>query len=77
MLDTPIVIQIPLEQIYSCDIIAVIASEKTTAAASSFDHVRANESTVASDSHVWGGLLTGANSVGERLVRKLQKQIEK
>ena len=33
--------------------------------------------TLWSDSHVWGGLLTGANSVGERLVRKLQKQIEK
>ncbi len=30
-----------------------------------------------SDSHVWGGLLTGTNSVGERLVKKLQKQIEK
>ena len=30
-----------------------------------------------SDSHVWGGLLTGANSAGARLVRKLQKQIEK
>jgi len=30
-----------------------------------------------SDSHVWGGLLTGANSAGARLVRKLQKQIGK
>lgn len=30
-----------------------------------------------SDSHVWGGLLTGANSAGERLVKKLQKQIGK
>ena len=30
-----------------------------------------------SDSHVWGGLLTGANSVGERLVKKLEKQIGK
>ena len=30
-----------------------------------------------SDSHVWGGLLTGKNSVGARLVQKLQKQIEK
>ncbi len=30
-----------------------------------------------SHSHVWGGLLTGANSAGARLVRKLQKQIEK
>jgi hypothetical protein len=28
-----------------------------------------------SDSHVWGGLLTGANSAGERLVKKLEKQI--
>lgn len=30
-----------------------------------------------SDSHVWGGLLTGGNSAGERLVEKLQKQVEK
>lgn len=30
-----------------------------------------------SDSHVWGGLLTGANSVGERLVKKLEKQVGK
>ncbi len=30
-----------------------------------------------SDSHVWGGVLTGRNSVGERLVHKLQKQIGK
>jgi hypothetical protein len=29
------------------------------------------------DSHVWGGLLTGANSVGARLVQKLHKQIGK
>ena len=29
------------------------------------------------DSHVWGGLLTGKNSVGAHLVQKLQKQIEK
>ena len=29
------------------------------------------------DSHVWGGLLTGANSAGARLIRKLQKQIGK
>jgi hypothetical protein len=29
------------------------------------------------DSHVWGGLLTGKNSVGARLIQKLQKQIEK
>ena len=30
-----------------------------------------------SDSHVWGGLLTGTNSAGERLVKKLEKQVEK
>jgi hypothetical protein len=30
-----------------------------------------------SESHVWGGLLTGADSAGARLVQKLQKQIEK
>jgi hypothetical protein len=30
-----------------------------------------------SDSHVWGGVLTGTNSVGERLVKKLEKQVEK
>jgi len=30
-----------------------------------------------SDSHVWGGLLTGKNSAGARLVQKLQKQIGK
>jgi hypothetical protein len=30
-----------------------------------------------SDSHIWGGLLTGANSAGERLVQKLRKQIGK
>jgi hypothetical protein len=30
-----------------------------------------------SDSHVWGGLLTGHNSAGERLVNKLKKQVEK
>lgn len=28
-------------------------------------------------SHVWGGLLTGANSAGERLVKELEKQVEK
>ncbi len=33
--------------------------------------------TLWSDSHVWGGLLTGANSAGARLVRKLQKRIGK
>lgn len=30
-----------------------------------------------SDSHQWGGLLTGFNSAGERLVKKLQKQTKK
>jgi hypothetical protein len=30
-----------------------------------------------SDSHVWGGLLTGMNSAGARLVQKLQKQMGK
>jgi len=30
-----------------------------------------------SDSHVWGGLLTGFNSVGERLIRQFRKEIEK
>ena len=39
-------IQIPLEQIYSCDITAVIGSEKNNRRTNSFDHVRANESTV-------------------------------
>ncbi len=29
------------------------------------------------DSHVWGGLLTGRNSAGARLIRKLQSQIAK
>jgi hypothetical protein len=33
--------------------------------------------TLWTDSHVWGGLLTGKNSVGTRLVQKVQKQIEK
>jgi hypothetical protein len=33
--------------------------------------------TLWTDSHVWGGLLTGKNSVGMRLVQKVQKQIEK
>lgn len=28
-------------------------------------------------SHLWGGLLTGFNSAGERLVKKLKKQVEK
>jgi hypothetical protein len=30
-----------------------------------------------SDSHRWGGLLTGFNTAGERLVKKLQDQIKK
>ena len=30
-----------------------------------------------SDSHHWGGLLTGFNSAGERLVKKLEKQTKK
>jgi hypothetical protein len=30
-----------------------------------------------SDSHVWGGLLTGKNSAGERLVKELQKEMKK
>ena len=30
-----------------------------------------------SDSHVWGGLLTGKNSAGERLVKELQNQMKK
>ena len=30
-----------------------------------------------SDSHAWGGLLTGADSAGERLVKKLEKQVGK
>lgn len=30
-----------------------------------------------SDSHVWGGFLTGFNSVGERLIKKLEKQTKK
>ena len=29
------------------------------------------------DSHVWGGLLTGFNSAGARLIRKLEKQTKK
>jgi len=29
-----------------------------------------------SDSHQWGGLLTGFDSVGERLVKKLQKEVK-
>ena len=28
------------------------------------------------DSHAWGGLLTGKNSAGARLVRKLQKEVD-
>jgi hypothetical protein len=30
-----------------------------------------------SDKHVWGGLLTGRNSVGERLIRGLENQTKK
>src|SRR5713226_10235517 len=30
-----------------------------------------------SDSHPWGGLLTGFNSAGERLINRLKKEIEK
>jgi hypothetical protein len=30
-----------------------------------------------SGSHIWGGLLTGFNSVGERLVKELEKQSKK
>lgn len=37
----------------------------------------ANGQSLWSDSHVWGGLLTGANTAGARLVQKLQKQIGK
>jgi hypothetical protein len=29
------------------------------------------------DSQVWGGLLTGFNSVGERLISKFRKQVVK
>ncbi|PYX40957.1 MAG: hypothetical protein DMG81_04890 [Acidobacteria bacterium] len=29
-----------------------------------------------SDSHPWGGLLTGFDSVGKRLVKKLEKQMK-
>jgi len=30
-----------------------------------------------SDSRIWGGVLTGQNSAGARLVKKLEKQMEK
>jgi len=30
-----------------------------------------------SDKHVWGGLLTGSNSVGERLIKELENQTKK
>jgi len=30
-----------------------------------------------SDKHLWGGLLTGFNSVGERLIKELEKQSKK
>jgi hypothetical protein len=29
-----------------------------------------------SDSHVWGGVLTGANSAGARMVKKLEKEMK-
>jgi hypothetical protein len=34
-------------------------------------------STLWSDSHVWGGLLTGFNSVGERLIKELESDTKK
>lgn len=30
-----------------------------------------------SESHVWGGVLTGVNSAGARLVKKLEKEMKK
>jgi hypothetical protein len=30
-----------------------------------------------SDSHIWGGLPTGFNSAGERLISMFRKQVEK
>jgi hypothetical protein len=30
-----------------------------------------------SDSHVWGGVLTGSNSAGERLMKKLESEVGK
>lgn len=30
-----------------------------------------------SDSHVWGGVLTGTNSAGERVVKELEKEMKK
>lgn len=30
-----------------------------------------------SESHVWGGVLTGKNSVGARLVKRLEKEMGK
>lgn len=38
---------------------------------------RASGEKLWSDSHVWGGLLTGKSSAGERLVKELEKQVEK
>jgi len=29
-----------------------------------------------SDSHAWGGLLTGTNSAGARMVKKLEKEMK-
>jgi hypothetical protein len=34
------------------------------------------EESLWTDSHQWGGLLTGFNSVGERLVKKLEKEMK-
>jgi hypothetical protein len=61
---------------------ALVESEKSLAA--NIERVRDAYLTVIdsttgqnlwSASHVWRGLLTGKNSVGERLVKKLEKQI--
>jgi len=38
---------------------------------------RASGERLWSDSHVWGGLLTGKSSAGERLVKELEKQVGK
>jgi hypothetical protein len=38
---------------------------------------RASGDRLWSDSHVWGGLLTGKSSAGERLVKELEKQVGK
>jgi hypothetical protein len=36
----------------------------------------ATEQSLWDDSHQWGGLLTGFNSVGEHLVKRLEKQMK-